>query len=184
MKPPTCSSWTSACQKSMALRSSARSRQTRSCERSPSSCSPPRTTPAKSNIVTPWGAAPTSSSRSITTNLPRRSSSSASSSRWCKCPKSAPDPSMSEGKPAATLLVVDDDRGLLRLTAKALERAGFSVATAASGAEAIAWLKENQPALLLLDLKLQDFDARQIISQLSDLKRLPSFLIITGQGDE
>ena len=91
---------------------------------------------------------------------------------------------MSEGKPAATLLVVDDDRGLLRLTATALERAGFSVATAASGAEAIAWLKGNQPALLLLDLKLQDFDARQIISQLSDLKRLPSFLIITGQGDE
>jgi PAS domain S-box-containing protein len=38
--------------------------------------------------------------------------------------------------------------------------------------------------LLLLDLKLQDFDARQVIGQLSALKRLPPFLIITGQGDE
>ena len=45
-------------------------------------------------------------------------------------------------------------------------------------------MKENRPDLLLLDLKLQDFDARQIINQLSGLKRLPSFLIITGQGDE
>ena len=36
----------------------------------------------------------------------------------------------------------------------------------------------------MLDLKLQDFDARQVIRQLSDLNRLPPFLIITGQGDE
>ena len=91
---------------------------------------------------------------------------------------------MRQDKPTAALLIVDDDRGLLRLAAKALEGEGFSVATAASGTEAIAWLKENRPDLLLLDLKLQDFDARQIINQLSGLKRLPSFLIITGQGDE
>src|ERR1039458_832967 len=91
---------------------------------------------------------------------------------------------MSEDKPAATLLIVDDDRGLLRLAAKALEREGFAVATAAAGTEAIAWLKDSQPDLLLLDLKLQDCDARQIIRQLSDLKRLPPFLIIAGQGDE
>src|SRR5580658_3904528 len=91
---------------------------------------------------------------------------------------------MSQQKTVATLLLVDDDRGLLRLAAKSLERKGFSVATAASGGEAIVWLKENQPDLLLLDLKLQDFDARQVIGQLSALQRLPAFLIITGQGDE
>jgi hypothetical protein len=91
---------------------------------------------------------------------------------------------MSKDKPAATLLIVDDDRGLLRLAAKALEREGFAVATAASGADALAWLQASQPDLLLLDLKLQDFDARQVIRQLSDRKRLPPFLIITGQGDE
>jgi len=91
---------------------------------------------------------------------------------------------MSQDKPAASLLIVDDDRGLLRLAAKTLERQGFAVATAAAGAEAIAWLKASQPDLLLLDLKLQDCDARQLIRQLSDLNRLPPFLIITGQGDE
>jgi PAS domain S-box-containing protein len=91
---------------------------------------------------------------------------------------------MSNRKPAAQLLVVDDDRGLLRLAARTLERVGFSVATANSGADAIAWLKEHPLDLLLLDLKLQDFDAPQIIRQLSDLNRLPPFLIITGQGDE
>jgi hypothetical protein len=91
---------------------------------------------------------------------------------------------MSNRKPAATLLIVDDDRGLLRLAARALQREGFSVATAASGAEAMAWLKDHPLDLLLLDLKLQDVDARQLIRQLSLLNRLPPFLIITGQGDE
>ncbi len=91
---------------------------------------------------------------------------------------------MSQPKPAAQLLVVDDDRGLLLLAAKALEREGYAVATAASGIEAVIWLTKNQPDLLLLDLKLQDGDARQIIRQLSELGRLPPFLIITGQGDE
>ncbi len=80
--------------------------------------------------------------------------------------------------------MVDDDRGLLRLTAKALEREGYAVATASSGAEAIAWLRANHADLLLLDLKLEDLEAPQLISQLSDLHHLAPFLIITGQGDE
>jgi hypothetical protein len=65
-----------------------------------------------------------------------------------------------------------------------LEREGYEVATATSGAEAIAWLQSNHADLLLLDLKLEDLEAPQIISQLSDLHRLTPFLIITGQGDE
>ena len=77
---------------------------------------------------------------------------------------------MNQPKPAATLLIVDDDLGLLRLAAKALEREGCSVATAAFRQEAVARLEEHQPDLLLLDLKLQDFDARQVIRQLSDLQ--------------
>ena len=91
---------------------------------------------------------------------------------------------MSKHKTAATILVVDDDRGLLRLAAKALERESYAVATASSGAEAIAWLEEHQPNLLLLDLKLQDGDASHVIRELAERKCLPPFVIITGQGDE
>lgn len=91
---------------------------------------------------------------------------------------------MSPSATGATLLVVDDDRGLLRLAAKTLEREGFLVATADSGAQAIELLQKNEPDLLLLDLKLQDFDARKVLDRLSELGRLPHFVIITGQGDE
>ena len=86
-------------------------------------------------------------------------------------------------KPAAAILIVDDDPGLLRLAARTLERQRFAVSTAASGAQAVQWLQAHQPDLLLLDLKLQDAQAGEVISQLAALGRLPSFLIITGQGD-
>src|ERR1700744_6449289 len=91
---------------------------------------------------------------------------------------------MSKTKLPPSLLIVDDDAGLVRLTSKTLAREAYSISTATSGEEAIAWLKEKQPDLLLLDLKLADTDANQIIAKLSDLRRLPPFIIITGQGDE
>lgn len=82
------------------------------------------------------------------------------------------------------LSVVDDDRGLLRLIEKSLKRSGHEVVPLDSGAAAVSWLSENSPDLLLLDLKLQDSDAPEIIRKLSEKHRLPPFLIITGQGDE
>lgn len=86
--------------------------------------------------------------------------------------------------PGASLLIADDDPGLLRLTSRTLGREGFHVSTASSGEEAIAWLERDRPDLLLLDLKLNDVDARQMISRLRESGRLPDFVIITGQGDE
>ena len=80
--------------------------------------------------------------------------------------------------------MVDDDRGVLRLLEKALRRENLSVTTAQSGNEAIAWLNEHQPALALFDLKLQDMEAKSLISAVTSSKRLPPFIIITGQGDE
>lgn len=83
-----------------------------------------------------------------------------------------------------TIFVVDDDRGLLRLIEKALKRADLETTSAGSGHDAIRWLTENTADLMLLDLKLQDIEAKELINHLADRKRLVPFLIITGQGDE
>jgi signal transduction histidine kinase len=84
----------------------------------------------------------------------------------------------------ATVLVVDDDQGLLRLIQRALEREGFSVLTADSGEQAIKRLSEQRPNLMLLDLKLQDVEGRELINELAATQRLVPFIVITGQGDE
>ena len=86
--------------------------------------------------------------------------------------------------PSATVFVVDDDQGLLRLVKKALEREGFTVATAGSGKDALAWLAGNSADLMLLDLKLHDIEGRELIARLADTGRRVPFIIITGQGDE
>ena len=85
---------------------------------------------------------------------------------------------------APSILVVDDDRGMLRLIDKRLRSEGFHTATAASGAEATAWLKTNSADLLVLDLKLQDIEGKELISHLAEAGRSVPFIIITGQGDE
>jgi signal transduction histidine kinase len=83
-----------------------------------------------------------------------------------------------------TVLVVDDDQGLSRLIQKALEREGFSAVTANSGKDAIGWLARNRADLMLLDLKLQDIEGKELVSHLAGIHRAVPFIVITGQGDE
>ncbi|HZR15889.1 MAG TPA: response regulator [Verrucomicrobiae bacterium] len=85
---------------------------------------------------------------------------------------------------APTVLVVDDDRGLLRLIQRALQREGFNTAAATSGQAALEWLGQNRAELMLLDLKLQDIQGPQLVERLVQSQRCPPFIIITGQGDE
>lgn len=90
---------------------------------------------------------------------------------------------MAVGTPA-TVFIVDDDLGLLRLIEKSLRREGYSTATASSVGEAMAWLTDHEANLMLLDLKLKDVEGKEVIDQLERAQRSIPFIIITGQGDE
>jgi two-component system, OmpR family, response regulator len=58
----------------------------------------------------------------------------------------------------ARLLVVDDEATILELLAGSLRFAGFQVATAASGAEAVRAAAASRPDLVLLDVMMPDGD--------------------------
>ncbi len=90
---------------------------------------------------------------------------------------------MPDGIPA-TIFIVDDDLGLLRLIEKSLRREGYSTTTAASARDAMDWLQSHRPDLMLLDLKLKDAGGKEVIEQLAQARRSVPFIIITGQGDE
>ena len=83
-----------------------------------------------------------------------------------------------------TVLVVDDDRGLVRLIQRALQREGFATAASTSGQDALEWLSANRADLMLLDLKLEDIQGVELVQRLVQAQRCPPFIIITGQGDE
>ena len=91
---------------------------------------------------------------------------------------------MSQSAPSPLLFIVDDDEGLLRLANRTLSREGCTVATAASAGKAVEWLRQNNPDLVLLDLKLHDYGAKDVLSEITKHRKMPPFIIITGQGDE
>lgn len=62
-----------------------------------------------------------------------------------------------------TLLIVDDDALLRRSLGFSLERAGYRVHTMATAEDALAWLKANQPDLVLLDITLPEMDGLEAL---------------------
>ncbi|MCJ7732935.1 MAG: response regulator transcription factor [Anaerolineales bacterium] len=56
------------------------------------------------------------------------------------------------------ILVVDDDRDIVRLVRSYLEKAGYQVLTAFDGESALQVLRAEKPQLLILDLMLPDRD--------------------------
>jgi CheY-like chemotaxis protein len=64
------------------------------------------------------------------------------------------------------ILVIDDERELLKALATVLEGAGFEVFTATSGREATAKIAEHPIDLLITDLAIPDEDGIEIIRRL------------------
>jgi CheY-like chemotaxis protein len=64
-------------------------------------------------------------------------------------------------------LIVDDHDGFRRFVRGPLEAAGFTVAEAATGAEATEAARTVRPGLVLLDIQLPDFDGFEVARRLA-----------------
>jgi CheY-like chemotaxis protein len=78
-------------------------------------------------------------------------------------PQNSPEPQTQPG-----ILVVDDDRILLRLLSSVFARQGFAVWTAADGATAIDLYRRHQQAIsvVLLDVCMPEMDGLQTLREL------------------
>ncbi len=83
-----------------------------------------------------------------------------------------------------TILVVDDNPGLITLIQKYLHREGFTTVVVQSGTDAIGWLAHHHADLMLLDLQLSDINGVDLVQSLEQQDRLPPFIVVTGHGDE
>ena len=86
------------------------------------------------------------------------------------------------GAEAARILVVEDDPELASLSMGVLERAGYEVLVAHTGAEGVRISREKLPDLTILDFELPDMDAIEVLDLLREgAARTPSpVLILTG----
>jgi CheY-like chemotaxis protein len=77
----------------------------------------------------------------------------------------------------ALVLVVDDHPGFRRLARRVLERAGFQVAEATDGAEAVAQAKRLRPDVVLLDVQLPDIDGFAVAESLAEAEHSPPVVL-------
>lgn len=92
---------------------------------------------------------------------------------------------MSSGK-ESTVLIIEDDRFLVKAYEVKMKGMGFRVDVAHDGEEGIEKIKENKPDIILLDLimpKMDGFDVLEEIKKHKEWKKIP-VLILTNLGQE
>jgi len=87
--------------------------------------------------------------------------------------------------PAPRVVVVDDDLELLKLIAMLLRRIGAESQTFMDGREALSYLANEIPDLIILDMMLPDLDGLEVLRQIraqAQLDRVP-VLILSARAD-
>ncbi|MBX3184375.1 MAG: PAS domain S-box protein [Polyangiaceae bacterium] len=80
------------------------------------------------------------------------------------------------------MLVVDDDAVSRHVLTQALERAQLEVVALGCGREAIRWLKQERPALVLLDLLMPEPDGYEVLRVIRDELALPDLPVVVLTG--
>ncbi|HSB89425.1 MAG TPA: response regulator transcription factor [Anaerolineales bacterium] len=83
----------------------------------------------------------------------------------------------------ATILLVDDEPKILQLGRDYLDRAGYTVVTAADGVAAIAAYHAHRPDLIVLDLGLPGADGLDVTRQIRRESNVP-IIMLTARGEE
>jgi DNA-binding response OmpR family regulator len=85
---------------------------------------------------------------------------------------------------AATVLLVENERRLRELVQSYLERAGFTVLSAGSGAEAIALGASAALDLVILDLGLPDVPGETVVCEIRETGPVPILMLTARTGEQ
>jgi len=90
---------------------------------------------------------------------------------------------MAEPNAKKKILVVDDEKGLVRIIRLNLEQDGFEVVEANNGAQAIDKLRTALPDLVLLDVMMPDMDGFTVLERIREVGSTP-VIMLTAKGEE
>jgi two-component system KDP operon response regulator KdpE len=83
----------------------------------------------------------------------------------------------------ARVLVVDDDRSLLRVLRVSLRARGHDVSTAASGRDGLSRAATDSPDVIVLDLGLPDVDGLEVCRRIRQWSEMP-VIVLSATGSE
>jgi DNA-binding response OmpR family regulator len=78
------------------------------------------------------------------------------------------------------ILVVDDEKNLLKLYEKELREEGYEVLTASSGKEALQELNTTSVDLVVLDIRMPEMDGLETLKQIMEIPSSPPLLLNTA----
>ena len=82
------------------------------------------------------------------------------------------------------ILIIDDEESIRKMLSTMLKKQHYSVATAASGVEALTLLKTNSYQLILLDLKMPIMSGTETLREIRKIDRKVPVYIITAFESE
>ena len=79
-----------------------------------------------------------------------------------------------------SILIVDDDRGILKSFREILEPEGYNVDTAETGVEAVEKCRSRPYNLAIIDIKLRDVNGTDLLAQVHEILPRARKIMITG----
>ncbi|MCK4489693.1 MAG: DNA-binding response regulator [Desulfuromonadales bacterium C00003096] len=81
------------------------------------------------------------------------------------------------------ILVVDDEKRMVRFIQLNLEQDGFQVLTAYNGTEALEQVRTQLPDLILLDIMMPDISGFEVLKRIREVNTVP-VIMLTAKGEE
>jgi DNA-binding response OmpR family regulator len=87
---------------------------------------------------------------------------------------------MQSSTPTVTMLIVDDDKSILRSLSRILEKYGYMVDTVETGKAAIEKIKKQKYDCVLLDIRLPDMKGTDLLKKAKNTIKDAVKIMITG----
>ncbi|MFQ6097982.1 MAG: response regulator, partial [Armatimonadota bacterium] len=87
---------------------------------------------------------------------------------------------------AKKILVVDDEKHIVRLVEVNLQRAGYDVVTAYDGVQALEMVKQERPDMLVLDVMMPRMNGFEVLKQLKanpETQEIPVIMLTAKAQD-
>jgi DNA-binding NtrC family response regulator len=86
-------------------------------------------------------------------------------------------------KEEVTILVVDDEEMMRGLLSKILEKDGYSILSASSGAEALKIIDEGKVDLVITDVKMPEMNGFDLLKHIKEKTPQVGVIVMTAFGD-
>lgn len=90
---------------------------------------------------------------------------------------------MDETKSRGNILIVDDDPDTVRLIETLLEKEGYEVSSALNGEQGLKKTYEENPDLILIDIRLPDMDGNEALKKIKEINPDRPVIMITAYAD-